>query len=897
MQYEIACACGHHLQVSEDMAGSAASCPCGNRVPVPRLSERRAPDGAAPATAPVPVPEPSEGSSPPPQLHPFTEILAPMQAVLRTQRGHQREQRERVMVALTPDALWVQDAWRLRSIPLHDLRIEAGRTLKELVLAVGPESAAEKLMLTFDGAAQGEHWYKQIQAQQLLTAHAPPSDRHLPEGVALVRRAPDVPQATLEPVAFTGQTQWSADRGLQLRAGIRGADAVVKLRRQKCPEAGWGARHVSGWAVRVEDADARKRLRMRWYAEEVGTLVRRMVLLVIVQAALLFVVAAFGSSVSPLQQPTGKTPSEAFAAAGWGLTLLYTWPIVLLILLWVLRWPALLRAAGLAVVAVTPGRWLSVALAHLLAVRAAGVTAAEGKVWMLVDPVEWAMGIAGVALCVRAWRQAREARQILPLELQAQSVMRQVTSRGLLAVTGAYALLLLGVAGMSRYRASAYLLQPGIDPRREREALLALNTGAAQANKGDPRAAERSLEHALKLWQELTAGRPAPSAYRRGLATTLYDLGWLRHKQGRLNEAESYYARAVALGDELAGDPPNAEFKETMNRAREALADLRDDRSSKALDEKDKVGVRKYEEGQVKAHQGPAEAERLYREAIGLWEEVLRQATDEDYRKSAVARLATAYLRLGELQKQQAKRPAAEASLKKAIDYGERAVALQPGRVLTRHNLDVARQMLEELREHALQEEITKLCSAERFADAVDLYRRGIEEQEEQVRSGKDREAATRRLAYRLDRFAWFLAHCPDDRVRDEKSAIKHARRATQLQPDVGEYWYSLAMVQYRKGDWQDSLASLEMVKAKDGGWDASDWFLSAMNLHRLKRPKEARAALRKGVEWMDETKRQAEDNTLMRLRFEMMRPGIEALQKEAENLIEGKDPTNEGVG
>ena len=69
------------------------------------------------------------------------------------------------------------------------------------------------------------------------------------------------------------------------------------------------------------------------------------------------------------------------------------------------------------------------------------------------------------------------------------------------------------------------------------------------------------------------------------------------------------------------------------------------------------------------------------------------------------------------------------------------------------------------------------------------------------------------------------------------------------------------------------------------------------MNRQQLKQREEARAALRKAVEWIDERKRQAEDNALLRFQYEMMRPAIEALRREAENLMEGKDPAGEKVG
>jgi hypothetical protein len=35
----------------------------------------------------------------------------------------------------------------------------------------------------------------------------------------------------------------------------------------------------------------------------------------------------------------------------------------------------------------------------------------------------------------------------------------------------------------------------------------------------------------------------------------------------------------------------------------------------------------------------------------------------------------------------------------------------------------------------------------------------------------------------------------------------------------------------------------------------------------------------------------------VLRVQFEMMRSGLESLRREAENLLKGKDPANEGVG
>src|SRR5262249_17171156 len=152
---------------------------------------------------------------------------------------------------------------------------------------------------------------------------------------------------------------------------------------------------------------------------------------------------------------------------------------------------------------------------------------------------------------------------------------------------------------------------------------------------------------------------------------------------------------------------------------------------------------------------------------------------------------------------------------------------------LLRHNLEVARRLLQKLRDQALLEKVDQLCSAERYADALDLLHQSIKDQEKEVQADKDRAAAVQGMASRLDRLAWFLAHCPDRRVRNPKAAVREARRATQLQPDVGDYWYTLATAHYRNGAWRESLETLETVKRKAGELDAVGWLLVAMNRHQ----------------------------------------------------------------
>jgi tetratricopeptide (TPR) repeat protein len=196
---------------------------------------------------------------------------------------------------------------------------------------------------------------------------------------------------------------------------------------------------------------------------------------------------------------------------------------------------------------------------------------------VLADPVSWAFVFIGADLYVRANRLARDARYLLPPELQAIPPARAAWARGLLAATAIFALAFLGLVGYSRYQDSVYLLQPGVDVRREQQALLALNEGLDQFNKGDLAAAERSCERSTQLWEELTKAPTAPMTYRANLAQTLYNLAFLCQQRQRPDDALKHYDRIVALAPLLEGDPQvmNPEFRLTLAEARRAAVELR----------------------------------------------------------------------------------------------------------------------------------------------------------------------------------------------------------------------------------------------------------------------------------------------------------------------------------
>ena len=118
MGYEFTCLCGNVLAASEEMAGSSIPCTCGRTLLVP--SESAARERFA-ETVPVPPPEVKFQVEMPALPTLSTEIIPPTQVTLRTERGPRRGRSMEVMAALTTEAVWIQDTWQLRCLPLQSL--------------------------------------------------------------------------------------------------------------------------------------------------------------------------------------------------------------------------------------------------------------------------------------------------------------------------------------------------------------------------------------------------------------------------------------------------------------------------------------------------------------------------------------------------------------------------------------------------------------------------------------------------------------------------------------------------------------------------------------------------------------------------------------------------------
>jgi tetratricopeptide (TPR) repeat protein len=122
------------------------------------------------------------------------------------------------------------------------------------------------------------------------------------------------------------------------------------------------------------------------------------------------------------------------------------------------------------------------------------------------------------------------------------------------------------------------------------------------------------------------------------------------------------------------------------------------------------------------------------------------------------------------------------------------------------------------------------------------------------------------------NRFAWTLASCPDPKLCDPLRAVELAKKAAEAEPKVANYWNTLGVAQYRAGQWQAAIESLEksieLVAGEDiqGGAAGESWnaFFLAMAHQRLGHRDEARQCYDQAVEWMEKY----EPNHMELLRF-----------------------------
>jgi serine/threonine protein kinase/tetratricopeptide (TPR) repeat protein len=113
---------------------------------------------------------------------------------------------------------------------------------------------------------------------------------------------------------------------------------------------------------------------------------------------------------------------------------------------------------------------------------------------------------------------------------------------------------------------------------------------------------------------------------------------------------------------------------------------------------------------------------------------------------------------------------------------------------------------------------------------------------------------------------AWLLVACPDEMIRNAKEAVEFAKKAVEADPKP-TYWNTLGVAQYRAGEWQAAVTTLEKSMGLRTGGSGHDWFFLAMAHWHLGGKNEARKWYDKAVARMEKHKQNNDE--LRRFRAE----------------------------
>jgi tetratricopeptide (TPR) repeat protein len=130
---------------------------------------------------------------------------------------------------------------------------------------------------------------------------------------------------------------------------------------------------------------------------------------------------------------------------------------------------------------------------------------------------------------------------------------------------------------------------------------------------------------------------------------------------------------------------------------------------------------------------------------------------------------------------------------------------------------------------------------------------------------------------------AWLYATAPEP-SREPRKALPFARRATELAPDEPLCWDTLALVDYRLGQWSAAAeAARRSIRLNPEGSAPYGWLILAMCDHQLRRPESAR-------DYLERANRRIADHAGS---DKSPAADLQALRAEAEALMGGTRPGN----
>jgi tetratricopeptide (TPR) repeat protein len=327
--------------------------------------------------------------------------------------------------------------------------------------------------------------------------------------------------------------------------------------------------------------------------------------------------------------------------------------------------------------------------------------------------------------------------------------------------------------------------------------------------------AERELSQVLVLRQRLVADFPDVANYRQDLALAYSQLAVHQLNTGRLPQAEDSCTQAIDLFEKLQAELASAaECRLQLAICRRHL-------------------------GLVLVNRGrPQEGVKLLRQSGAVLERLVKDSPMEPaYRLHLAWNLWWLGVHLEETLS-----PEVEEAFRRAVALDEKLAADFPNVPEYRGHLALCNHHLGEV-----------LVETRRPEEAEKAYRQALVLWQRLHEECPDRADLTNRWVLTLGNLTELFTTYPETKYRNPVEALKLAKQAVQLRPDVSEGWNALGIAFYRNGDWQSAVRALDRsVELNQGGYPF-DWFFLAMAHWRLGHKDEGQKWYNQSIAWIEQ--------------------------------------------
>jgi serine/threonine protein kinase/tetratricopeptide (TPR) repeat protein len=368
-------------------------------------------------------------------------------------------------------------------------------------------------------------------------------------------------------------------------------------------------------------------------------------------------------------------------------------------------------------------------------------------------------------------------------------------------------------------------------PRYRAAAAGRLTTLASTLAAGQPEQAEKTYRQALQAWRELATDFPIAPEFRISFATTQWALGeLLAGPLKRLSDGVEASMEGIEQFQKLMAEYPDAgaQSAKTYTAAVHRVA------------------------GWNSGLGRPKDAERVYRDALQAFQQVILRSSKPEYRHEH----GRIYGVLGLLLTRVGRDQEAEDAHRRSVDVFERLAPL-----VDREGDHWRRQEL--LWTHGNLGLL--FLRYDRSEDAEAAFRTCIA-LAQQLNKDFPNQGYTGWLAQAQYRLAWVFICSPKPKQHELLQAVELAKKAVEAVPQQGGYWGTLGVAYHRTGNWKEALAALD-TSIQLGFRAGYNYFFLAMTHWQLGTKDEARKWYGEAVQWMD--KYQPGDKELRRYRAE----------------------------